>query len=104
MVVLKTSGHIQIKIKTPNPISGTSSTLKSPKLGLKGHSYSLHLQNQDKMPKFRSRVHQRPVSISKSRSRSQTRQEPPASFKAQNEDLKDMDILCTLKFKMESKN
>ena len=29
-------------------------------------------------------------------------QEPPASFKAQNEDLKDMDVLCTFKIKIES--
>ena len=31
-------------------------------------------------------------------------QEPPASFKAPNEDLKDMDVLCTFKMKIESKN
>ena len=31
-------------------------------------------------------------------------QEPPASSKAQNEDLKDMDVLCTFKIKIESQN
>ena len=31
-------------------------------------------------------------------------QEPPASSKTPNEDLKDMDILCTLKIKIESQN
>ena len=31
-------------------------------------------------------------------------QEPPASSKAQNEDLKDMDVLCTFKIKKESQN
>ena len=31
-------------------------------------------------------------------------QEPPASSKAPNEDLKDIDDLCTLKIKMESQN
>ena len=46
----KTSDHIQIKIKMPNPS-----------------------------------------------------QEPPASFKATNEDLKDMDVLCTFKIKIETK-
>ena len=30
--------------------------------------------------------------------------EPPASSKAPNEDLKDMDVLCTLKIKIESLN
>ena len=51
MGISKTSDHIQIKIKMPNP-----------------------------------------------------RQEPPASSKAQNEDLKDMDVLCTFKIKIESQN
>ena len=31
-------------------------------------------------------------------------QEPPASSKAPNEDLKDMDVLCTFKIKIESQN
>ena len=31
-------------------------------------------------------------------------QEPPASSKAKNEDLKDMDVLCTFKIKIKSKN
>ena len=47
----KTSDHIQIKIKMPNPS-----------------------------------------------------QEPPASSKAPNEDLKDMDVLCTFKIKIQSQN
>ena len=31
-------------------------------------------------------------------------QEPSVSSKAQNEDLKDMDILCTFKIKVDSQN
>ena len=31
-------------------------------------------------------------------------QKPPASSKAPNEDLKDMDVLCTFKIKIESQN
>ena len=31
-------------------------------------------------------------------------QEPPESSKAPNEDLKDMDVLCTFKIKLESQN
>ena len=31
-------------------------------------------------------------------------QEPPVSSKAPNQDLKDMDVLCTLKIKIESWN
>ena len=54
------------------PQSGTSSILESPKWGLKGYGFSLHLQNQSREPKFRSWVYQRPVTISKSISRCQT--------------------------------
>ena len=31
-------------------------------------------------------------------------QKPPATFKAPNEDLKDMDVLCTFKIKIESQD
>ena len=31
-------------------------------------------------------------------------QEPPASSKALNQDLKDMDVLCTFKIKVERQN
>ena len=116
MGVPKTSDHIQINIRMPNPSQkppgsskapnqdlkdmvvlctfkikigsqnsdhgcndqdtkpqkGTSSILKSPKCGLKGHGCSLHLQNQDREPKFGSSVYKKPVTISKSRSRYQT--------------------------------
>ena len=83
------------------PQSGTSSILQSPKWGLKGHGCSLHLQNQDREPKFGSWVYQRTVTISKSRSRCQTPvrnlQSPP---KPQMRTLKAMDVLCTLKIKI----
>ena len=52
--------------------SGNSCVLQIPKWGLKGHGCSLHLQNQDREPKFGSWLYQRPVTISKSRSRCQT--------------------------------
>merc|ERR1711954_513899 len=75
-----------------------------PKMRLKGHGCSLHLQSQDREPKFGSWVYQRPVTISKTRSRYKTLvrnlQRP---LKPQNQDLKDMDVLCKLKIKLESK-
>ena len=52
--------------------SGNSSILQSPRSGLKGHGCSLHLQNQDREPKFGIWVYQRPVTISKSISGCQT--------------------------------
>merc|ERR1711954_400695 len=76
-----------------------------PQMRTEGHGCSLHLQNQDREPKFGSWVYQRPVTISKSRSRCQTpSQEPPASSKAPNQDLKDMEVLCTFKIEIESQN
>merc|ERR1712081_159677 len=54
------------------PKSETSSVLQSPKRGLEGHGCSLHLQNKDREPKFGSWVYQRPMTISKSRSKCQT--------------------------------
>merc|ERR1711954_276208 len=54
------------------PQSRTSRVLQSPKSGLKGHGCSLHLQNQDREPKFGIWLSQRPVTLLKSRSRSQT--------------------------------
>ena len=72
--------HGCIKDQCPNPNqdhyakpqSGIFSILQSPKWGLKGHWCSLHLQNQNREPKFRPWQYQRPVTISKSRSRCQT--------------------------------
>merc|ERR1711954_315143 len=52
--------------------SETSSVLQSPKSGLKGYGCSLHLQNQDREPKFGIWVYQRPVTLSKSISGCQT--------------------------------
>ena len=56
----------------PKPQSDTSSILQSFTSGLKGHERSQHLQNKDREPKFVTWVYQRPVTISKSRSRCQT--------------------------------
>ena len=69
------------------PKSGTSSVPQSPKSGLKGHWCSLHLQTQDRDPKFRIWLYQRPVNISKSIWGCKTKaREPPAFSKAQNQD------------------
>merc|ERR1711954_96280 len=160
----KPKARAQAKSQSPirdqdaQPQSRTPSPHQSAKSGLKGHGCSLHLQNQDREPKFGSWVYQRPVTISKSISRCKTpvknlqpphkpqirtlrtymsfapsksrqrakirnigvaktsdhiqikiklpnpSQEPPASSKAPNQNIKDMDVLCTFNFKMESQN
>ena len=53
------------------PQWGNSSVLQRPKWGLQGHGCSSHLENQDREPKLRSWVYQRPMTISNSRSRCQ---------------------------------
>ena len=50
----------------------TSSILQIQKWWLTGHGCSLHLQNQDMEQNFRKLVYQRPLTISKLRSRCQT--------------------------------
>ena len=72
--------HGFIKVQSPypkqyqdaKPQSGTSSPHKCPTSGLKVHGCSFHLQNQERKPKFGTWAYQRPVTISKSRSRCQT--------------------------------
>ena len=82
---INTSDHIQINInliaqskiqnqsqEPPAPKKPKiSSFLQSSKSGFKGHGCSLHLQNQDREPKFRAFVYQKPLTISKSKSRCQ---------------------------------
>ena len=68
--VTKTSDHIQIKITMPNPSQDAPASSKAPNEDLK--DMDVHLQNQGREPKFVSWVFQRPVNISKSRSRCKT--------------------------------
>ena len=79
MGALKTADHIQIKIRMPNPNQQPPLSSKS---GLKGHGWSLHLQNQDRA-KIRS------MCVPKTTDHIQIKikmpnpsQEPPVSFKA----------------------
>ena len=60
--------NIQIKIKIPKSQSESYSIPKNHKSRLKGHEFSLHLQNRDKKSIFWTGVYHRPVTISKSKS------------------------------------
>ena len=70
--------YVKDQIPHPNhyqdakPQSGTPKPHQSTESGLKGHGCSLHLQNQDRDPKFGIWVYQRQVTISKSISGCQT--------------------------------
>ena len=92
--------HGLIKDQDAKLQSGTLSILQSPKSGLKGHGCSSHLQNQDKGTKVITWMYQRPLTMTKARSRSNPSKEPPASSKVPYEDLKDIDILCTFKIRI----
>merc|ERR1711954_361522 len=60
-------------------------------------------------PQKRAKIHKKGVPKTRNHikikiKRPNPSQEPPASSKAPNEDSKDMDVLCTFKIKIESKN
>ena len=64
----------------------------------------MHLLNQ-----YRARIGDMGVSKTNDHIKIKTNmqnpsQEPPAPIKAPNQDLKDMDVLCTFKIKLESQN
>ena len=96
------SDHIQIKIKMPNPSQEPPAFAKIPKRELKGHRCSLHLQNQD-------RATIQIMNISKTSDHIQIKimmpnpsQEPPASSKAPNLEVIDIDVFCNFTIEMES--
>ena len=94
----------KIKIDSHNS-DHMNQTLLTPKWGLKGHGCSLHLQNQDREPIFKTKVYQKTSDHVQIKIKmSKPSQEPTVSSKAPNEDLKDIDGLCTLKIKIESQN
>ena len=86
MGVTKTSDLIWIKIKMPNPSQKPPAYSKAQNQELKDMvRYFEHRWIKDQCIKNHS-------------------QELPASAKAPNEDFKDMDVLCTLRIKIESQN
>ena len=103
-------GYMKNQWQYPNqdqeakPQSGTSSILQSPKSAHKGHGCSLNLQNQDREPNL-ALWFERPVTIYRSKIKMKyPSQEAPVYFKAPNTDLKDMDVLCTFKIKIDIQN
>ena len=104
MGISKTSDHIRIKIKIPNPSQEPPVSSKAP---------NEELKDVDVLCTFKIKIESTIwiMGISKTRDHIQTKikmptpsQEPPTSSKAPNEDLKDMDVLCTFKIKIESQN
>ena len=63
----------------------------------------MHLQNQDREPKFGTWMYQRPVSISKSRSRCQPQLRTSSVLQSPNQDLKNIHLLRSFKIKIENR-
>ena len=104
MDVSKTSDHFQIKIEMPNLSQEPLAPTKAPDQDLKNMDILCTFKIQ-KSTKIRI------MGISKTSDHIQIKikmtilsQEPTTSFKAPNEDLRDMDVLCTFKIKVESQN
>ena len=104
MGIPKTSDHIQTKIKMPHLNQDPPASFKSPNEDLKDIDI-LGTFEIDRELKYQN------MGVSKTSDQFQIKikmsnfsQEPPVSFKAPNEDLKDIDILCTFKTKMETQN
>ena len=93
MGILKTSDHVQIKIKMQN---------SSQEWGLKDievlSTFKIKNWNSDQFVSKTSDHVQIKIKMPN------PSQEPPAFSKAQNEDLKDIDVLCTFKIKIETQN
>ena len=104
MGVSKTTENIQIKIRMPNTRLEPPASSKSPNGDLK---------EMDVLCTFKIKLesHNLIYGCTKTSDHIQIKinipnpsQEPPASSKAPNQDLKDMDVLCTFKIKIESQN
>merc|ERR1711954_425528 len=99
--VSKTSDYIQIKIKMPNLSRQPPVSSKAPNEDLKDMdvfcTFKIKIESQNLI-----------MAVSKTNDHIQIKikmqnpsQEPPASSIAPNESLKDMDVLCTFKIKIE---
>ena len=99
----KTSDHIQIKIKIPNPSQEPPASSKAPNEDLK---------NTDVLCTFKIKLESKTLDYACIKDQelyqnqnhdAELHQEPPVFSKAPNQDIKDMDnVLCTFKIKRES--
>ena len=87
-----------------NPQSGTSSILKSPKSGLEGLRCSLHPWNQDRYQNSGYRCINDQWTYPDQDQDANPQSGTSSILQNPNEDLKDMDVLCTFKIKIESQN
>ena len=104
MDISKTNDHIQINIKMPNPSQEPPASSKAPNQALEDmdvlgtFKIKIESQNLENMCIEDQWPYQIKINMPN------PSQERPASSKAPNEDLKDMDVLCTFKIKIQSQN
>ena len=100
----KTSDHIQIKIKMPNPSQEPPASSKAP---------NEDIRDMDVLCTFKVMMesHRYIMGISKTSDDVQIKikmtnpgQKLPASSKSPNEDIKDMDVLCPFKTQIQGQN
>ena len=104
MRVSETIDHVQFKIKMPNPSQEPPASSKAPDEDLKDMNvlctFKIKIESQNL--EYVCKKDQWPYPNQYQDAKPQSG--PPASSKAQNEDLKDMDVLCNFKLKIESCN
>ena len=104
MGVSETRDHIQIKIRIPNHSQEPPLSSKVPNKDIKDTgilcTFKIKMERKIRnMGVLKTSDH-----IQIKIKMSNPSQKHPASSKAPNEDLKDRDVLCTLKIKIESQN
>ena len=100
----KTSEHVQINIRMQTPCQEHPSSSKAPNHDLKDMDVlcTLKIKMESQKLEHGCITYQRQYPIQDQEAKPQS-QDPPASSKDANQNLKNMDVLCTLKIKMEPK-
>ena len=105
MDVLKTSDHIQIKIKMPNPSQESPASSESPNEDLKDMDVLCTFKNKIETQNldhgcFKDHHWPYPNIFHDSKPQLET----SSILLSPNQDLKDMDVLCTSKINVDSQN
>ena len=99
MGVPKTSDHIQINIRMPNPSQEPLASSKNPNDDSKDMDVRWTFKIMKKAEIWKMGVSKTSGHIQINIKIPNSSQEPAAPIKAPNPDLTDMDVLCTLKIK-----
>ena len=104
MGISKTSDHIQIKIKMPNPSQEPPASSKAPNQDLNDMDVLCTLKIKIESQNLENSSIQKSGHIQIKVNISNSSQKPPLASQYQSKDLKDLYFLCTFKIKIESQN